>query len=51
MGAKLIFDFLQTEKLNPDKESFIFVTADFNDQPGSTARNTFLNPLKNALYL
>ncbi|NEN90438.1 MAG: endonuclease/exonuclease/phosphatase family protein [Okeania sp. SIO3H1] len=51
LGAKLIFDSLQTEKLNPDKESFIFVTADFNDQPGSNARNTFLNPLKNGLCL
>ncbi|WP_293149654.1 hypothetical protein [Okeania sp. SIO2C9] len=51
LGAKLIFDFLQTEKLNPDKQSLIFVTADLNDQPGSSARNTFLNPFKNGLFL
>ncbi|MDY7006771.1 MAG: endonuclease/exonuclease/phosphatase family protein [Cyanobacteriota bacterium] len=51
LGAKLIFDRLQTEKLNPDRQSLIFVTADFNDPPGSIARNTFLNPLKNGLCL
>ncbi len=50
LGSKLIRDILQTEKLNPNK-SLIFVTADFNDNPGSITRNTFLNPLGNGLRL
>ena len=50
LGAKLICDRLQTEKLNPNN-SFIFVSGDFNDKPGSIARKTFLNPLDNGLSL
>lgn len=50
LGAKLICERLETEKLNPTK-SLIFVTADFNDRPGSITRNTFLNPFSNGLIL
>ncbi|MDJ0557471.1 MAG: endonuclease/exonuclease/phosphatase family protein [Microcoleaceae cyanobacterium MO_207.B10] len=49
-GAKLICDRLQTENFNPEN-SFIFVTADFNDKPGSITRNTFLNSMSNGLVL
>lgn len=49
-GAKLICDRLQTENFNP-AHSFLFVTGDFNDKPGSKTRNTFLNPLANGRHL
>lgn len=49
-GAKLIYARLQSEALNY-RNSFIFITADFNDPPGSITRNTFLNPLPNGLRL
>ncbi|MEB3342317.1 endonuclease/exonuclease/phosphatase family protein [Okeania sp.] len=50
LGAKLICDRLQTEKLNP-QNYLIFVTGDFNDKPGSITRNTFLHPWQNGLSL
>ena len=50
LGAKLICDYLQRENLNHTNSS-IFITADFNAQPGSKTRNTFLNPFPNGLKL
>ena len=47
-GAKLICDRLSN--FNSD-ESFLFVTGDFNAEPNSTARKSFLQPLNGGIKL
>lgn len=48
LSAELIWNYLGS--MNTE-EYFLIVTGDFNAEPGSQARKTFLNPLKNGVQL